>query len=191
VLHLNDIVPAGTVLDRATLPKVRMPNRDGFTTEHGFLRPEGKPDTGNVACMSDCASVVRLASEIPDYARDSHGNLAEQQRDRGVTAGTPARTVAMRPMAASGAGIELARRLGCMACHNVTTAIVGPAFRDVAQRYRTDRAGERAEDKVAQLLNKLKHGGGGAWGVVPMPAQSQLSESDARAVVEWILAGAR
>ena len=142
VLHLNDIVPAGTVLDRATLPKIRMPNRDGFTTEHGFLRQDGKPDTGNVACMSDCAPAVRLASEIPDYARDSHGNLAEQQRDRGVIAGTPARTVAAGPMAASGAGagIELARRFGCMACHNVTTAIVGPAFRDVAQRYRTDRS---------------------------------------------------
>jgi cytochrome c len=193
VLHLNDIVPAGTVLDRATLPKIRMPNRDGFTTEHGFLRQDGKPDTGNVACMSDCAPVVRLASEIPDYARDSHGNLAEQQRDRGVEAGTPARTVAVGPMAASGAGggIELARRFGCMACHNVTTAIVGPAFRDVAQRYRTDRAGERAEDKVVQLLNRLRNGGSGAWGAVPMPAQSQLSESDARAVVEWILAGAK
>ncbi len=193
VLYLNDIVPAGTVLDRATLPKIRMPNRDGFTTEHGFLRQDGKPDTGNVACMSDCASVVRLASEIPDYARDSHGNLAEQQRDRGVAAGTPAWTVALGPMTASGVGggIELARRFGCMACHTVTTAIVGPAFRDVAQRYRTDRAGERAQDKVAQLLNKLRNGGSGAWGAVPMPAQSQLSESDARTVVEWILAGAK
>ena len=87
--------------------------------------------------------------------------------------------------------MELARRFGCMACHTVTTAIVGPAFRDVAQRYRTDRAGERAQDKVAQLLNKLRNGGSGAWGAVPMPAQSQLPEADARAVVEWILAGAK
>jgi cytochrome c551/c552 len=73
----------------------------------------------------------------------------------------------------------------------VTTVIVGPAFRDVAQRYRTDRAGERAQDAQTQLLNKLRNGGSGAWGAVPMPAQSQLTESDARAVVEWILAGAK
>ena len=78
-----------------------------------------------------------------------------------------------------------------MAGHNVTTAIVGPAFRDVAQRYRADRAGERAQDAQARLLSKLRNGGSGAWGQVPMPAQSQLSESDARAVVQWILAGAK
>ena len=89
-------------------------------------------------------------------------------------------------------GLDLARRFGCMACHNVTTAIVGPAFRDVAQRYRADRAGERAQDAQARLLSKLRNGGSGARGQVPMPAtQSQLSESDARAVVEWILAGAK
>jgi cytochrome c551/c552 len=88
-------------------------------------------------------------------------------------------------------GLDLARRFGCMACHNVTTAIVGPAFRDVAQRYRTDRAGERAQDAQARLLSKLRNGGSGAWGQVPMPAQSQLAESNARAVVEWILAGAK
>jgi cytochrome c len=78
-----------------------------------------------------------------------------------------------------------------MPCHNVTTAIVGPVSRDVAQRYRTDRAGERAQDAQTRLLSKLSNGGSGAWGAVPMPAQSQLSESDARAVVEWILAGAK
>lgn len=78
-----------------------------------------------------------------------------------------------------------------MACHNVTTAIVGPAFRDVAQRYRTDRAGERTRDAQTRILSRLSNGGSGAWGAVPMPAQSQLSESDARAVVEWILAGAK
>ena len=193
ILYLNDIVPSGTVLDRATLPKVRMPNRDGFTAEHGFLRKDGKPDTANVACMSDCAPAVRLASEIPGYARDSHGDLAEQQRDRGVVAGIPTQVAAGGALVGSttGGGLDLARRFGCMACHNVTTAIVGPAFRDVAQRYRTDRAGERAQDAPTRLLSKLRNGGSGAWGAVPMPAQSQLSESDARAVVEWILAGAK
>jgi len=193
VLNLNDIVAAGTVLDRESLSKIRMPNRDGFTTEHGFLRRSGKPDTANVDCMHDCAAVVRLASEIPDYARDSHGNLAEQRRDRGVVQAPPAQAAAAGTDVASsaGAGIDLARRSGCMACHNVTTAIVGPAFRDVAQRYRTENAGARAPAALARLMTKIRNGGSGAWGAVPMPAQTQLSEMDARNVVEWILAGAR
>ncbi len=192
VLNLNDIVPAGTVLDRTTLPQIRMPNRDGFTTEHGFLRRDGKPDTANVACMRDCAPAVRLASEIPDYARDSHGNLAAQRRDRGVVPDTPVQVAAIEAGGATGAGggIDLARRAGCMACHNVTTAIVGPAFRDVAERYRTAAAGASAQEAQARLMAKVRNGGSGAWGAVPMPAQS-LSESDARNVVAWILAGAR
>ena len=191
VLYLNDILPAGATLDRATLPRVRMPNRDGFTTEHGFLRRDGKPDTANVACMRDCAPAVRLASEIPDYARDSHGDLALQRRERGIPAGGQAAGGGAVGGSTGGGGIELARRFGCMACHNVTTAIVGPAFRDVAERYGTARADGQAPDRETQLLNKVRNGGGGAWGAVPMPAQPQLSESDARAVVEWILAGAK
>lgn len=193
VLNLNDIVPAGTVLDRETLPKVRMPNRDGFTTDHGFLSRNGKPDTANVACMRDCAPPVRLASEIPEYARDSHGDLADQRRERVVTAGARASNAGVgSDVPAQGAGgIDLARRFGCMACHNVTTAIVGPAFRDVAQRYRGDRSGERAPDAQTRLVAKIRNGGSGAWGAVPMPAQSQLAEADVRPVVDWILAGAK
>lgn len=193
VLNLNDIVPAGTVLDRTTLPRIRMPNRDGFTTEHGFLRRDGRPDTANVACMRDCAPAVRLASEIPDYARDSHGNLAAQRRERGVVADPTAQvaSIGAGPAAGTGAGIEMARRAGCMACHNVTTAIVGPAFRDVAERYRSPSGGAAAQEAQARLIAKIRNGGAGTWGDVPMPAQSQLSESDAKAVVAWILAGAR
>ena len=84
VLHLNDILPLDAVLDRESLPKVKMPNRDGFTTAHGFMTRDGKPDTRNVACMRDCVAEVRLSSEMPDYARDQHGNLAEQTRSLGA-----------------------------------------------------------------------------------------------------------
>ena len=86
VLNLNDILPADAVLDQDSLPKVKMPNRDGFTTDHGFMRRDGKPDTRNTACMTNCAAEVRLSSEMPDYARDQHGNLAEQVRAVGAGA---------------------------------------------------------------------------------------------------------
>jgi len=143
--------------------------------------------------MRDCAPPVRLASEIPEYARDFHGDLADQRRERVVTAGARASNAGVGsdvPAQGSG-GIDLARRFGCMACHNVTTAIVGPAFRDVAQRYRGDRSGEGAPDAQTRLVAKIRNGGSGAWGAVPMPAQSQLAEADARSVVDWILAGAK
>jgi S-disulfanyl-L-cysteine oxidoreductase SoxD len=66
VLNLNDILPADAVLDQHSLPAVKMPNRDGLTTVHGFMRRDGVPDTRNVACMKDCAKDVRLTSQIPD-----------------------------------------------------------------------------------------------------------------------------
>ncbi|HET7033024.1 MAG TPA: cytochrome c, partial [Casimicrobiaceae bacterium] len=76
VLNLNDILSADAVVDQDSLPKLKLPNRDGFTTAHGFMRRDGKPDTSDVACMKNCAGEVRLSSEIPAYALDQHGNLA-------------------------------------------------------------------------------------------------------------------
>ena len=80
VLNLSDILPDGAVLDRSSIVAVKMPNRDGFTTQHGMMRVDGRPDTHATACMSRCAETVRLSSEIPEYARDSHGDLAQQTR---------------------------------------------------------------------------------------------------------------
>jgi S-disulfanyl-L-cysteine oxidoreductase SoxD len=80
VLNLNDILPADAVLDQHSLPLVVMPNRDGFTTAHGFMRRDGKPDTRNLPCMKNCAAEVRLSSEIPDRALEQHDNRVEQPR---------------------------------------------------------------------------------------------------------------
>jgi len=176
VLNLNDIVSSDAVLDQDSLPKLAMPNRDGFTTKHGFMRRDGKPDTRNTACMTNCVEEVRLSSEIPDYARDQHGNLAEQ--GRGVA------TAAVRPGAAK-SGLDLAKAAACTACHGVTEKLVGPGFREVATRYAGDGNAE------TRLVAKVKAGGAGVWGTVPMPAQPGLTDADARTVVQWILAGAK
>ena len=87
----------------ATLPRLQMPNRDGLTTAHGFMRRDGRPDTHNVACMKDCVAQVRLSSQMPDYARDEHGNLAEQSR-------CPRRH-GHEPATAPVTGLDLAARL--------------------------------------------------------------------------------
>ena len=175
VLNLNDILPADAVLDQKSLPLVKMPNRAGMTTAHGFMVRDGKPDTRNVACMTNCMAEVRVASELPDYARDQHGDIAQQSRMYSASAATP-----VHP-----SGVDAARASACAACHGVSEKIVGPSFRDIAQRYAGDGAAEQ------KLVVKVKAGGSGSWGTVPMPAQAQLDDVDARALVAWILAGAR
>jgi cytochrome c len=175
VLNLNDILPADAVLDLHSLPLVKMPNRDGMSTAHGFMRRGGKPDTHNVACMKNCAADIRLTSEMPDYARDQHGNVALQSRS----------LVASPVPAATRSGLDVARAFACTACHGVTEKIVGPAFREIAQKYAGDGAAE------PRLVAKVKTGGGGNWGAVSMPAQTQLKDADVRALVQWILAGAK
>ena len=83
------------MLDQDSLPTLKLPNREGFTTAHGFMRRDGKPDTANVACMKNCAGDVRLSSEIPAYAADQLGNLADQRRAMGAIEGL--KTVAADP----------------------------------------------------------------------------------------------
>lgn len=79
------------------------------------------------------------------------------------------------------ANADLARAKNCMACHSMTNKVVGPSYKDIAARY----AGQNdAEDKLVQ---KVLKGGSGAWGAVPMPANAQVSEAEARTLVKWIM----
>ncbi|MES2316289.1 MAG: c-type cytochrome [Pseudomonadota bacterium] len=80
------------------------------------------------------------------------------------------------------ASADLAKAKNCMSCHAVGSKLVGPAFKDVAAKY----AGQK--DAETKLTNKVLKGGSGAWGVIMMPANTQVSEPEARALVKWILA---
>lgn len=76
---------------------------------------------------------------------------------------------------------DLAKAKNCLACHAVSTKLVGPAYKDVAAKY----AGQKGvEDKLVQ---KVMKGGSGVWGPVPMPANPQVSEAEARTLVKWVL----
>jgi len=174
VLNLNDILPADAVVDQDSLPRLAMPNRDGFTTAHGFMTRDGKPDTHNTACMTNCVKEVRLSSEMPDYARDQFGNLAEQGRGVGAA-----------QVAAAKSGLDLAKASACTACHGMTEKIVGPGFREVAARYAGDAGAE------SKLVAKVRTGGAGAWGSIAMPPQAQVKDADVRMLVQWILGGAK
>lgn len=76
---------------------------------------------------------------------------------------------------------ELAQKKNCMACHAVDKKLVGPSFKDVAAKYAGDK------EAVAKLSTKVLKGGSGAWGQIPMPANPQVSEAEARQLVTWVL----
>ncbi|AIO33714.1 MULTISPECIES: c-type cytochrome [Burkholderia cepacia complex] len=83
-----------------------------------------------------------------------------------------------------GDGLKVARSNACMGCHAVDRKLVGPSFKDIAARYKAD------PQAVAKLSKKVKEGGSGVWGAIPMPAHPRMSDADVRSVVEWVLAGA-
>lgn len=83
------------------------------------------------------------------------------------------------------ANLELAQKNACMACHSVTNKILGPAYKDVAQKYKGQK------DAETTLVNNIKKGGSGKWGAVPMPPQASLSDSDAKVLAKWILSTAK
>ena len=79
---------------------------------------------------------------------------------------------------------EIANKNACMGCHQVDKKLVGPAYKDVAAKYKGDK------NALATLVKKVKTGGSGVWGPVPMPANAAVSDADLKTVVEWVLAGA-
>lgn len=222
LLNLGGIVPDNFTLSDKNIREVqdRMPNRNGMTTKHNMwpgneFDGTKKPDTSNVACMKDCAPEPKVASFLPDFARNAHGNLAEQNRPVGAQHGVdttrpevkpgvaapapvappvvpaaPAQTVAQaKPAAApkadaagvdSKAALALTQKNNCTACHAVDKKILGPSFMDIAKKH----AG-----KADYLTGKIRSGGAGVWGPIPMPAQS-LSEAEARTIGAWLAAGA-
>lgn len=93
--------------------------------------------------------------------------------------------IAMLLAPAAQANLQLAQKNACMACHAVDKKVLGPAYQEVAKKY----AGQK--DAAAQLAASIKKGGSGRWGPVPMPAQPNLSDDDAKALATWILGGAK
>lgn len=200
MLNLSELVPADFTLSDKNIAEVQklLPNRNGMTTDHGMwpgapakkggIGNGGTPDVRNTACMKNCKSEVRVGSVLPDYARNAHGNLADQSRSfgpvRGVKTGEsllPAGFVA--PVASP--ELDLATKSGCTACHGVAVKIVGPGYNEVQQRYKDQ---PDAEDR---LIKKVREGGQGVWGAVPMPPNAQLNNDDAKTLVKWILSGAK
>lgn len=215
ILNLAEVVPENFVLSDRNIAEVqkRMPNRNGMTTAHGLWDLKGKPDVRNTLCMTNCATELKLASTLPDSARDAHGNLIEQHRSIGparaidtsrppattsgsgaaapsasvVASATVAATVVSQPArpAAVTGGADIARKAACMACHAPAARMVGPSWSEIAKKYKGDAKA------AAMLAQKVKNGGVGNWGQVPMPAHPNLKDNELSVVVQWVLDGAK
>jgi cytochrome c551/c552 len=210
MLNLGDIVPENFTLSDRNMAEVqkRLPNRDGMTTEHALWpgKPMGRaapPDVKAVACMTNCGPEPKVVSFLPEFARDAHGNLADQNRlvgpQRGADttrpAGMPPGAAAARAVpalakppgkspaeATAAAALALTKKHACVACHGLDSRIVGPSFREVAAKY----AGR--DDAVAYLSARIRSGSTGQWGAVPMPPQA-LADAEARSIAQWLADG--
>ncbi len=204
LLNLADIVPADFTLSDRNMREVqqRLPNRNGMTLEHALWPDKelaakaGKPDVNVTACMKDCATEPKVASLLPPFARNAHGNLAEQNRlvgpQRGVnTAGAAAAatSAAAAVVAAKAAGAPghdaaavaaITQKNNCTACHAPDKRVVGPSWSEIAKKH---------EGKTDYLAGKIRAGGSGVWGAIPMPPQT-LADEEVKRIAGWLAAGA-
>ena len=234
ILNLGNIVPDDFTLSDANMmeTQARMPNRNGMTQKHGMWSVKAKPDVNGSNCMSNCAVDAKVASFLPDYAKNAHGNLAEQHRPvggvRGVDttvatapapgaavvatsgavaggasaaaaaapagASTPVASAASAAAAAAAkpaakppsefAGIkDTANKGTCLACHGIDRKVVGPGFNEIAAKYKGDAKAE------AYLAGKIRSGGQGVWGAIPMPPAAALNAGEAALLAKWIMKG--
>lgn len=200
LLNLADVVPSDFTLSDKNIGEVqkRLPNRNGMTTDHGLWPGKeigkGKPDVSGTACMKDCAVDAKVTSMLPNFARNAHGNLAEQNRSvgaqRGANTATGAKAVpaaaATTAAAGSGAGdskdvAALTQKNNCTACHAAETRIVGPSWSEIAGKH---------SGKADYIATKIRSGGSGVWGAIPMPPQT-LSDEEVKRIAGWLASGGK
>ncbi len=196
-LNLAEIVPGDFTLSDRNIAEVqaKMPNRNGMTTDHGMwpgapakkggIGNGGIPDVKNVACMKNCKPEALIGSTLPEYARTAHGELADQNRSFGPVRGTRTLGPEAAKKAADASTLDLATKSGCMACHGMKNKIVGPGYNEIVARY------QGQPDAEARLVAKVKAGGQGTWGSVPMPPNAHVKDEDVVTLVKWILNGSK
>ena len=196
--------------------QARLPNRNGMTAARSLwpgneFGASVKPDVQGSNCMTDCGVQTAVVSSLPAHARDAHGNLADQSRNIGpsrgmqTTAGKEPKTsqsiqiiASNKPIVAVNsaqaapeiiaisAPVTLSQikpvldKNACLACHGMASKLLGPSFKDIAARY-------KAQPGALTLLSgKIKNGGQGVWGAIPMPAQA-LSAQESAQIAQWLV----
>ena len=193
LLNLADVVPGDYTLSDRNIADVqkRMPNRNGMTVAHALWPGDGiagtqkAPDVKGSACMKDCPVGGKVTSQLPAFARNAHGNLAEQNRLVGAQRGVNTEPAgAAKPAAAGPKNAEvlsLLEKNNCTACHAVDKRLVGPSFQEVARKHK---------GQADYLAGKIRAGGSGVWGAIPMPPQG-ADEATVNRIAQWLAGGAQ
>lgn len=179
----------------AAVLKIQLP------LETGVFKPAPGSDLANAHCLA-CHSVEYVQTQPPkplDFwtaevkkMREKYGapfpeevspELADYlARNYGTETNRPAPVSATAPSGAPLSAEALAAKYGCLSCHKVNTKLVGPAFKDVAAKYRNDPA---ALDKITQQIH---NGGSGKWGPAVMPPyHTMVTDAQADMLGRWIL----
>jgi cytochrome c len=155
-----------------------------------YGRPKGMPAYGGVVGTDGAWALVAyiksqgVPAVVPTTSWLPGGNAAAtptQAKPEGEAAPTtPAPAPAAPAAEAAVSPDQMPGKYGCTACHAVDHKVVGPAFQDVAAKY-------KGKDVEATLVQKVKNGGAGVWGQVPMPPNPQVPDADLHAIVKWIL----
>lgn len=93
-----------------------------------------------------------------------------------------AAAVALLAAGSAAANEELAKKSACLACHTIDKKLVGPSYKDIAAKYKGQK------DAEAKLIDKVKKGGQGVWGPIPMPPNAAVKDEDIKTLVKWVLA---
>ncbi|MBC7378724.1 MAG: c-type cytochrome [Burkholderiaceae bacterium] len=199
LLNLGRIIPDDFVLSDRNIADVqkRMPNRDGMTSAHAMwpgneFKGAARPDVVASACMAHCPVDAKVTSALPDHARNAHGNLAEQNRlvgpQRGADTGralaaAPAQPQLAAQVIAPASGrmpTDLLQKNTCTACHAPDRKLIGPSWNDIAKKH----AG-----KADYIAAKIRTGGSGVWGAIPMPPQT-IDAAEVGKIADWLAGGA-
>jgi len=148
-----------------------------------YGRPRGMPAYGGVLGADGVWMIVSYlkSQPIPGVVpTTNYEDLARPAAAPTPASATPPASAPPEPKQPREPRAQLAQ-YGCIACHAIDKKVVGPAFRDVSAKYRDQ------PDVEERLEAKVKNGGAGAWGDIPMPPHSAVPDADIRNIVHWIL----
>ena len=165
---------------------------DGYAVDPGYATAclDAALDAGArwlVLCDTNGGT---MPAQIGTVVADLIAGNADHKGFPGTHLGIHTHNDTEQAVAGSLAAVDAARALtianqnACMGCHAVDRKLVGPAYKDVAAKYKGDAGAE------AKLIKKVREGGMGNWGQIPMPANPKIADADLKTVIDWVLAGA-
>lgn len=149
------------------------------TEEHAeHAEHAGQPAASGAAAPAPAQQAAPATAEKPSQMAQAPAAQAAKTEAAAVAAKPETKA---EPAVSEADAMQLAKKSNCLACHAIDKKVVGPAWKDVAAKYRGDAGAE------ARMMDKIAKGGSGVWGVMVMPPSPQVSEADRRTLARFVL----